>query len=370
VVVFTDRAGQLGVAPGDVPVSFQVTEGGNERLAIAYASVRRAPDGGARLAGFASVDNPGQQQRSGTLTVTGASGILSRIGLDLPAQGRQDVTFVGPASATTLTVALADEEPWPGGNRLQVTGPGRFARSVLIVSDDPRLWERALAVVPDVTTRRVAPAEYQPGADDSVVLFDRVLPAELPSAPLILIDPPDRGDLLARPAAAGARPRSPIDLDGNDQLLRGLDLAPLSANSRPATLPRWAAAPAQAADGPLILYGTWQARQVVAFTFDPQQSNLPQLEAFPLLLANIVDWLTPGRADIQQTGLGRSVLLAERPETASAVQLRTPEQSVRAPTIELWPVLAALALAAWLVEWLVGWGGARRWLDHVRGRYA
>jgi hypothetical protein len=74
VVVFTDRVS--GVLPGDVPVSFQITEGGNERLAIASASVRRTPDGGGRLAGFASVVNPGQQERSGTLTVTSATGIL------------------------------------------------------------------------------------------------------------------------------------------------------------------------------------------------------------------------------------------------------------------------------------------------------
>jgi hypothetical protein len=268
-----------------------------------------------------------------------------------------------------LTVALADEEPWPGGNRLQVAAPARYARSVLIVSDDPRLWERALAVVPDVTTRSVAPADYQPGADDAVVLFDRVLPPALPNAPLILVDPPDRADLLARSAEA-ARPRGAVDLDADDPLLRGLDLAPLSATGRPATLPRWAAAPAQAADGPLIVYGSWQARQVVAFTFDPQQSNLPQLEAFPLLMANIVDWLTPGRADIQQSGLGRSALLATGLEAPPALQPRTAAQTIRAPGFELWLVCAALALVAWLGEWLVAWGGSGRWLARWRGRVA
>jgi len=223
-------------------------------------------------------------------------------------------------------------------------------------------------VVPDVLTRSVTPADYQPSADveDAIVLFDRVLPPLLPNAPLILIDPPDRADLLVRPSDA-ARTRTAVDLDTHDPLLRGIDLAPLSATGRSATLPRWAAAPAQAADGPLILYGTWQARPVVAFTFDPQQSNLAQLEAFPLLLANVVDWLTPGRTDILQAGLGRGALLADSRDTTPAVQPQAPSQAVSAPSVEVWVLFGALALLAWLAEWLVAWGGARRWLGRLRG---
>src|SRR6185437_334632 len=113
-------------------------------------------------------------------------------------------------------------------------------------------------------------------------------------------------------------------------LLRGIDLAPLTATARAAGLPRWAAVPAAAADGPLVLYGVWQARPIVALTFDPQQSNLPQLEAFPLLLTNIVDWLTPGRADVLQAGLGASALRA--PDTASPALQPLAPSAVRPQT--------------------------------------
>jgi hypothetical protein len=365
IVVFTDRSAELSAAPRGTPVSFHVVSADGERLAIPFASVRRTPDGGGRLAGFASVVNPGQQERHGTLTVTNGTNVLSRIGLDLPANGRQDVTFFGPSSATTLTVALADEEPWPGGNRLQLPAPARFARSMLIVSDEAELWERALAVVPDVTTRTLTTAEYQAPPDDAIVLFDRFLPAQLPELPLILIDPPNRPDLLERPAG-GARPRTAVDLDVDDPLLRGIDLAPLTVSAQPAGLPRWAAAPAVAADGPLVLYGVWQARPIVALTFDPQDSNLPQLEAFPLLLNNAVDWLTPGRTDVLAAGLGAGAFGST--DATAAVQAAAQSSGPRPPTLELWPLFGLLALAAWIAEWLVTWGGTRRWLRQVRER--
>ena len=44
-------------------------------------------------------------------------------------------------------------------------------------------------------------------------------------------------------------------------------------------------------------------------TFDPRHSNLPKLAAFPLLMANVVDWLYP-LANTQAVLPGEPVRLA------------------------------------------------------------
>jgi hypothetical protein len=48
-----------------------------------------------------------------------------------------------------------------------------------------------------------------------------------------------------------------------------------------------------AESGPLIIVGTLQTRPMVALTFDVEASNLPQRVAFPILVANITDYLVP-----------------------------------------------------------------------------
>jgi hypothetical protein len=44
---------------------------------------------------------------------------------------------------------------------------------------------------------------------------------------------------------------------------------------------------------PLIAAGELEGRRVGALLFNPNDSNLPKLAAFPLLMANLADWLYP-----------------------------------------------------------------------------
>src|SRR5207245_594572 len=96
-----------------------------------------------------------------------------------------------------------------------------------------------------------------------------------------------------------------VSFDPEDPLLVGVDIAPLTVQQVVrAAPPSWASASVAAEDTPLILHGRFGDRRVVVFAFDPDKSNLPHLAAFPLLMANSVDWLTPGRQAVLHGGLG------------------------------------------------------------------
>ena len=59
-------------------------------------------------------------------------------------------------------------------------------------------------------------------------------------------------------------------------------------------MPRWAKPLISTADGvPLMAAGQDGDRRIVILPFDLQQSNLPLMSAFPILMANVVNYLSP-----------------------------------------------------------------------------
>nr|MBN1229171.1 hypothetical protein [Anaerolineae bacterium] len=57
----------------------------------------------------------------------------------------------------------------------------------------------------------------------------------------------------------------------------------------------WARVMAEAEGGPLLLAGTEGSRQVAILTFDLHNSDLPLQIAFPILMANLLEWYAPAR---------------------------------------------------------------------------
>ena len=99
------------------------------------------------------------------------------------------------------------------------------------------------------------------------------------------------------------------DTASDHPLLRDLDLRALFVQrARKYDAPAWLEPIVQSADGPLLLAGEQDGRRIAVLAFDPRESNLPKLAAFPLLMANLADWLYP------QSGVG-----ALRPGEAAIV---------------------------------------------------
>jgi hypothetical protein len=223
---------------------------------------------------------------------------------------------------------------------------------VTIVSDAPAQWEHVLSVVPSVTTRSLRVVEYPPAdtAPDDVVLFDNIQPDDMPKADVILVNPPDGSSVLTRVDNL-PRQRRAVTFDPADPLLLGVDIAPLNIQqlNRAAT-PGWAAASVAAEDTPLILHGRLGDQRAVIFAFDPTRSNLPHLAAFPLLMANAIDWLTPGREAVLRGGLGAKTNITPRPISdiaAGATAIVGPSLS------EIWPWLVAAGVVLFGAEWAV-----------------
>ena len=358
VVAVTDGAFALerGLPPESAAVSFRLVGGQSEHVAISQVSLRRPIEAGTRVSGFASAVNFGSAPITAPLVVNADGVQVDSQEVTIPPRGRTEVAFQVPSDSRAVLVGLPDTDALAADTRIELTAPAASQVSVLLVSDDPALWTRALNAASYVTWRTVRPEEYDErlGTTGGVVVFDRTAPQHLPAAPLVLVEPPTP----VVTSTGDPRPARAWDVDAADPLLRGLDIAPLMATrATPIAAPEWASVAVADSDGaPLLLHGIVDGRRVVILPFDPAGSNLPQLAAFPLLVTNMLDWLTPGRGEETHAGPGAGADIGPRPESVAPVAADLPGLAAGGVS-ELWPFFVLAALAIVVLQWAV----ATRW---------
>jgi Ca-activated chloride channel homolog len=246
---------------------------------------------------------------------------LHTVPVKVPADGTVPLVFTAPAGAT-VQISLpagdglaADDSafvsvPEPGGERITLVGNRTRALPLA----------RALASVPGVKLRLRTPQSYKasdPATSDLLVLDDFMPKGGLPNAPaLLLVDPPSFPGAQIRGTMHDSRVSG---TETASPLLAGVELASLTIGSEASqrlALPAAFSAAAWSSEGPLIASGTDQGRRVATISFEPSESNLPQLAGFPTLIDNIVAWSQ--RLAPQSAAAGVPFSLAEPPGTTAA----------------------------------------------------
>jgi hypothetical protein len=229
--------------------------------------------------------------------------------------------------------ALAvDDQAWT-----PVPGPSGAPPSTTVTlvgaPSDALAVARAFAAVPGVKLRLRTPSSYRPADARSAnlaVADGWLSTAGLPPSPAaVLINPPRLpGGSVGGPLLDS----TPSGADASSALLSGIDLSSvaIAANaSHTLTLPSYLTSLVWSPDGPLLAAGDDGSHRLAVLSFDPSQSDLPQLTAFPILASNLVrratDWApssapageplridaTPGAREL--TGLERCGRRAEIP---------------------------------------------------------
>ncbi|HEY5987685.1 MAG TPA: hypothetical protein VIV12_15115, partial [Streptosporangiaceae bacterium] len=73
--------------------------------------------------------------------------------------------------------------------------------------------------------------------------------------------------------------------------------------ARQVTAPNWARVLVDSDGGPLVLAGETGGRRVAVLTFDLHDSDLPLQVTFPVLMANLLNYLVPAQAFSAPDGL-------------------------------------------------------------------
>lgn len=365
--------------------------------AITSLSARRPPDGSPGYEAYARVDNYGEATSLDVSSLADTVPQPSRH-LEIPAGAHADLVWNLPPGTRSFTVSIDSNDALSADNRAVLFLPDK-AHKVRIISSQPDLYARVLSGIPGLETTTARDAGE---SDMAFTIVDGRAPSPLPSGGLLLINP--QADLL--PSTGEVESLRPVLSGSSHPLVAGIDLRALFVlRARSYTPPPWMETVLTSDRGPLILAGENGGQRVAVLTFDPNDSNLPKLAAFPLLMSNLVDWLypladtqalRPGEATRLQPGVvvkkpdGNTVQAGPGGEFADtdsvgvyeaspgatnsvsfAVNMTSAEESNlaplphpeldrlppgvaegRVPGQELWPPLAALALVLAGVEWV------------------
>lgn len=330
--------------------------GPTDSVAITAFAARRYPEDREHIEVLAEVQNLGDRPAEVVLDVAADGLSVGRLPLTLgPGERRTEVLRDLEAARTRL---LAQLSPGPGftaaalgpdrdDRAFAIVPPLRPFRVVLITDGTDLFLEAALLTLQDhIQLTGLGPAEltgHPALAEADLVVIDLgggPLPSPLPPGDLVIFDParlpdspsPVRGaGELARPFLTEQALGHPL-LDGvvfkDVNLARGTRLA---AEPGDQILVRSLGEPIALLRRQAGLDDASGARTIVAFGFDPRQTDLPLRTAFPNLVANLVTFFEqsrPGFVASVAVGAARPLAVAELglvAEGLTAVEVAGPE---------------------------------------------
>lgn len=171
---------------------------------------------------------------------------------------------------------------------------------VILVSQGNRFLETALGLLPNVSFSKLDPLGYVASEElaADLVIFDGYDPVteNLPGSSILFIGPETSNSLFTIDGLINNP--TPRPANNEDSLLENISLdGILIRQAGRITLPTWANTSISGDLGsesvPLLFYGSQSGQRIAVLSFKFQDSDLPIQVAFPLLVANLVNWLVP-----------------------------------------------------------------------------
>lgn len=300
-------------------------------LAISALATRKT-EAGPQL--FASVTNYGLAEQTALLTIARDGVLFDSKRIVVPANAASTLTWDLPEDTAVVTAKLSensndflalDDTAW-------AVHEGGVSNRVLLITDGNLFLEQIYAVLPGIEVFKSAPdspniAESIAKDEFDMYVFDGVpLPEPPPAADMLIINPQPGSTLFT---VNGVFSDTVAIRLANSPLLQFVDWRTVHIKQAQSVEAPWAQTLVQGEGGPLILTGERNGRRVAFITFDLGNSDLPVQIAYPILMANITSWLTPGRAFEAATTLkpGDPVKVSPGAST-TAVAITRPDTSV------------------------------------------
>jgi Ca-activated chloride channel family protein len=305
--------------PGEV--RFVGVGGGGDNLAIAALATR---EGNAGPQAFLRVVNYGDVNAEPLVEISADGMLFDARRLSVPARGSADLTLTDlPYDMRVLQAHMAVEDALSIDNTAWAVHTLSVSGRVLLISEGNLFLERALGALPGIELVRLSPDQPLPTDPYDLYVYDGVVTGTLPAGNLWLIGPPASvGDGFSIEVGGIFTDTAIIDVAADDPLLRYVDVSNVHIlQARAVEPPPGARVLVKAAGGPLLLVAEQPGGRLAVLTFDLHDSDLPLQIAFPILTANLTDWLLPqGSARFPATvRAGDPVLIPSDPEAAEIV---------------------------------------------------
>jgi hypothetical protein len=211
--------------------------------------------------------------------------------LTLPPGGDAEASFeYRTAAAGILDVKMLPHDAFPADDQAQLELPAQPHLAVTVYSDEPDLLRPVLSATPRLTAVYRKPSEYRAG-DAGLVILDRFIPPQRPTADSIWIAPPAEGSPIPVkkivenvPFAHWDAGRAEADgLRAKDfKLAKALVFETAAGDD----------AIGEVDAGPVIAARAGKPK-IVVLGFHPALSPMRYELAWPLLFANLLRWISP-----------------------------------------------------------------------------
>jgi len=302
IIIVSDGGLAGNLPPLPAHVVFLLIGEGTENLAISALGTRETESGNQI---FASVTNHGLNEQEATINIDVDGNLFESRYINIAAGDVSDTIWDLPESAHIITARLsdnADDMLALDNTAWTIHDSGRQYKTLLVTGGNIFL-ETILSILPGIDAFHVSPDllnvtdltdEY-----DLIVLDGVPMPDPLPDANFLVIDPmasvTDQGDSNASLFSTGhTYSNTQITEVADNQMLQFVDWDGVNIRQATQINAPWADSLVTSAEGSLILAGETEGRRLALLSFRLQDSDLPLQIAFPVLMANIVNWLTPG----------------------------------------------------------------------------
>jgi Ca-activated chloride channel homolog len=305
ILILSDGGLPSDLPPLPVTAVYQPIGSSGENLAISALATRDS-DEGPQL--FAGVYNAGQLERQVLLAIRLDGALFDSRRLTVPAGETAVSTWDLPAETVVIQANLSDNEGdyLPLDDVAWAVHEGEGTNRTLLVTEGNLFLEQVFGILPGLNAFKVAPDSpilTDPTAEDQfdLYVFDGVpLPDPLPDGDLFIINPQPGAELYS---SSGPFTNTAAIRITESSLLQFVDWRSINIRQAQAVSAPWGQTVIQADGGPLLLTGERDGRRIALLTFDVRDSDLPLQIAFPILMANITDWLNPGHAFDTMTGI-------------------------------------------------------------------
>ncbi len=314
------------------------------------------------LTAFVQVVNYAAEPIQRRLTLLADDRLVDAQDLEIPLHGQVSViSEMIPPETEVLEAALTESDALHLDDRAWAVQQVSGMQNVTLVSQGNRFLETALGLLPDleVDTLRPDDNENAEPKDDTpdLTIFDSYVPtATLPGGNFFFIGPLASTSYFS--VTGSLETPVPQTVSETDPLLEHVDLNGVSIlDSARIPLPDWAHPVLidEKSGDPLLFVGEIEGRRAAVLAFDPRRSDLPLQVAYPILIANLMNWLLPGRmGDIpNQVRPGEAVTFTLPPDVTALTVIRPDGTSTQ---LEIQEGRAIYADTTQLGVYRVTWG--------------
>jgi hypothetical protein len=313
-----------------------------ENLGIRKIGLRRSPSSPDVWDIFVVVKNYGARVHDIDLAIqfggapAGSRHMSIRPGAEEQASFSHKTRVAGYLEARIM-YANGARDAFPQDDRAVIELPAQKPLRVLVYSAEPQLLRPLFASNPQVDATFQAPSSYAPETQTDVVVLDRFAPAARPKADAIYLEPPASNSPI--PVRAGPAAMKLERWRADTALGAGLHTKDTQLESAETfTTGSGDTIVAEATQGPVIVARPNAANaKLVVIGFQPLKTSMKYELATPLLIENILHWMSPEtfrRWEVQAGTVGTVNVAMDKGADASNVRVLTEDQRPLPFTIE------------------------------------